>query len=129
MRINISKSRLLSKVDHLKAKPSRESGGIEIIAPSHHPTCCMLLGSWFTSTDEYGNEIITPKPTTHGDEFSTGCILFYFLKIGLHPFGSQDKDSFLTNIKETDLMNLKGTPQSLAKPNSFSQLRIIFSFI
>jgi hypothetical protein len=89
----------------------------------------MLLGSWFTSTDEYGNEIITPKPTTHGDEFSTGCILFYFLKIGLHPFGSQDKDSFLTNIKETDLMNLKGTPQSLAKPNSFSQLRIIFSFI
>jgi hypothetical protein len=129
MRINISKSRLLSKVDHLKAKPSRESGDIEIIAPSHHPTCCMLLGSWFTSTDEYGNEIITPKPTTHGDEFSTGFILFYFLKIGLHPLGSQDKNSIITNIKETDPVNLKGTPHSLAEPNSFSQLRIIFSFI
>jgi hypothetical protein len=40
----------------------------------------MLLGFWITSTDEYGNEIITPKPTTHGDEFSTGCILFYFFE-------------------------------------------------
>jgi hypothetical protein len=61
--------------------------------------------------------------------FQLDAFSFIFLKIGLHPLGSQDKDSILTNINETDPVNLKGTPQSLAKPNSFSQLRIIFPFI
>jgi serine/threonine protein kinase len=101
VQIKISQCGLLGKVvHHLKANPPQESRDLKMIVTSHHPTCWMLPESWLTSPDEDGNEIITPNPTTYGDVFAAGCIFFYFLKRGLHPFGFRERNSILSNIKK-----------------------------
>ncbi len=50
-------------------------------------------------------------PTPNQDIFSAGCLCFYFLKRGVHPFG-EDPSSILENIK-------KQNPVNLLKSNSF----------
>jgi serine/threonine protein kinase len=50
-------------------------------------------------------------PTLNQDIFSAGCVCFYFLKRGVHPFGD-DSSSILENIK-------KQNPVNLLKSNSF----------
>ena len=79
------------------------------------PTCWMLPGSWSTTTEENGNEIMTSQPSVHGDVFAAGCIFFYFLTKGSHPFVSPDtKDSILENIKNFRPVNLESIPVSMA---------------
>jgi serine/threonine-protein kinase/endoribonuclease IRE1 len=73
-----------------------------------HPTCWMLSRSWESSKDTDGKEIITPKPATvNGDVVAAGCIFFYFLTRGSHPFGSS-KTNILINLAKMDPVNLKG---------------------
>jgi serine/threonine protein kinase len=97
-----------------------------------HPTCWMLPGSWSTTTEENGNEIITPKPTIHGDEFAAGCVFFYFLTKGSHPFGSLNTNAtILENIKshhiiKTDPVNLRGIPPSMTR---FIGVKILICFV
>jgi hypothetical protein len=70
----------------------------------------MLPGSWSSDADEDGREIISSSPTVHGDEFAAGCILFYFLTRGSHPFGrsmSAKASSTLENVAKMDPVNLK----------------------
>jgi hypothetical protein len=50
-------------------------------------------------------------PTPNQDTFAAGCISFYFLARGVHPFGD-DSSSILKNIK-------KRNPVNLLKSNSF----------
>jgi serine/threonine protein kinase len=50
-------------------------------------------------------------PTPNQDIFSAGCICFYFLTRGVHPFGD-DSSSILENIQ-------KRNPVNLLKSNSF----------
>lgn len=99
MRMKISQVGLLSKIIHFEAKHATGSQDLEMFVKSHR-TWWMLPESWLNSTDEDGNKIITLNPTTYGDVFATGCILFYFLKIGLHPFVFRDTNSILTNINK-----------------------------
>jgi serine/threonine protein kinase len=51
-------------------------------------------------------------PTPNQDIFAAGCLCFYFLKRGLHPFGS-NSSSILENIK-------KRNPVNLLQSNSFA---------
>lgn len=51
-------------------------------------------------------------PTPNQDIFAAGCLCFYFLKRGVHPFGD-DSSSILENIKERN-------PVNLLKSNSFT---------
>jgi serine/threonine protein kinase len=46
----------------------------------------------------------TPKPNQ--DVFSAGCVCFYFLTRGVHPFGD-DSTSIINNMKEQNPVNLK----------------------
>lgn len=97
-RIKISDCGLLYKFIYFDAKS---------ITGTSHPTCWMLSASWSTSVvDEI--EIIKPNPTEAGDCFAAGCILFYYLKRGLHPYGTRDDKSILINIEKKDPVNLKG---------------------
>jgi serine/threonine-protein kinase/endoribonuclease IRE1 len=50
-------------------------------------------------------------PTPNQDTFAAGCLCFYFLKRGVHPFGD-DSSSILEKIK-------KRNPVNLLKSNSF----------
>lgn len=52
------------------------------------------------------NNYSIPGATIEGDSFAAGCLFFYFLKRGLHPFG--DVHSILTNVQEWKPVNLKG---------------------
>ncbi|XP_057371838.1 uncharacterized protein LOC130692784 isoform X2 [Daphnia carinata] len=54
---------------------------------------------------ESGDTFSIPAPTVHGDTFATGCLFFYFLERGLHPFG--DTASILNNISRMNSINLK----------------------
>lgn len=47
-----------------------------------------------------------PGATAEGDTFAAGCLFFYFIKRGLHPFG--DAHSILNNIQEWKPVNIKG---------------------
>jgi serine/threonine protein kinase len=51
-------------------------------------------------------------PTPNQDIFAAGCLCFYFLKRGVHPFGS-NSSSILENMKERN-------PVNLPKSNSFA---------
>ncbi len=51
-------------------------------------------------------------PTPNQDIFSAGCLCFYFLERGVHPFGD-DSSSILENIK-------KRNPVYLLKSNTFA---------
>ncbi len=51
-------------------------------------------------------------PTPNQDILAAGCVCFYFLKRGVHPFGN-DPSSILENIK-------KRNPVNLIKSNSFA---------
>lgn len=85
---------------------SKDDSHEELIS---HPACWMLPGSWSSDADEDGREIISSSPTVHGDEFAAGCILFYFLTRGSHPFGrsSAKASSILENVAKMDPVNLK----------------------
>jgi serine/threonine protein kinase len=45
-------------------------------------------------------------PTPNQDTFAAGCLCFYFLKRGVHPFGS-NSSSILENIKKRNPVNLE----------------------
>jgi serine/threonine protein kinase len=45
-------------------------------------------------------------PTPNQDIFAAGCLCFYFLTRGVHPFGN-DSSSILENIKKKNPVNLK----------------------
>lgn len=47
-----------------------------------------------------------PGATAEGDTFAAGCLFFYFIKRGLHPFG--DAQTILNNIQEWKPVNIKG---------------------
>jgi serine/threonine protein kinase len=49
--------------------------------------------------------ILNGTPTPNQDIFSAGCLCFYFLKRGVHPFGS-NSSSILENIQEQNPVNL-----------------------
>jgi hypothetical protein len=65
----------------------------------------MLPHSWSTDLDQDGKVLIKPIATVYGDVFAAGCLFFYFLKRGLHPFG--DMESILKNIEEKNPVNLQ----------------------
>jgi serine/threonine protein kinase len=46
-------------------------------------------------------------PTPNQDIFAAGCLCFYFLTRGVHPFGD-DASSILENIQKRNPVNLKG---------------------
>jgi serine/threonine protein kinase len=52
-----------------------------------------------------GTTEINQNPTPNQDIFAAGCICFYFLKRGVHPFGD-DSSSILENIKQRNPVNL-----------------------
>ena len=64
----------------------------------------MLPRSWSTVLDEDLHLLIEPTATVYGDVFAAGCLFFYYLKRGLHPFG--DVKSILNNIEENNPVNL-----------------------
>jgi hypothetical protein len=70
-----------------------------------HPKYWMLPHSWSTDLDQDGKVLIKPIATVYGDVFAAGCLFFYFLKRGLHPFG--DMESILKNIEEKNPANLQ----------------------
>ncbi len=45
-------------------------------------------------------------PTLHQDIFAAGCVCFYFLTRGVHPFGD-DSSSILENIQKRNPVNLE----------------------
>ncbi|XP_046460919.1 uncharacterized protein LOC124207482 isoform X1 [Daphnia pulex] len=49
-------------------------------------------------------------PTPNQDTFAAGCLCFYFLKRGAHPFGD-DSSSILENIQKRNPVNLKTLQQ------------------
>jgi hypothetical protein len=49
--------------------------------------------------------ILNGTPTPNQDIFSAGCICFFFLERGVHPFGG-DSSSILENIKKRNPVNL-----------------------
>jgi serine/threonine protein kinase len=51
-------------------------------------------------------DINQQTPTPNQDIFSAGCLFFYFLKRGMHPFGD-DSTSILENIKKRNPVNFK----------------------
>ncbi|XP_046461319.1 uncharacterized protein LOC124207753 isoform X2 [Daphnia pulex] len=57
-----------------------------------------------------GNTDNNQTPTPNQDIFPAGCICFYFLKRGVHPFGD-DSSSILENIKKRNPVNLKTIQQ------------------
>lgn len=44
-------------------------------------------------------------PTEMDDIFAAGCLIFYFLNGGLHPFGD-DPESIESNMKQRNLVNM-----------------------
>ena len=73
------------------------------------PGFWMLANSWSTSKDNDGNTVITltDDATVHGDVFAAGCLFFYFITRGLHPFEDPDgRGSILINIKNKNAASL-----------------------
>jgi serine/threonine protein kinase len=68
------------------------------------PKYWMLPRSWSTILDQDGRLLIKSTATVYGDVFAAGCLFFYFLKRGLHPFG--DMESILNNMAENNPVNL-----------------------
>ena len=68
----------------------------------------MLANSWSTSKDNDGNDVITlTDATVHGDVFAAGCLFFYYITRGLHPFEDPDgRGSILINIKNKNAASL-----------------------
>ena len=67
----------------------------------------MLANSWSTSRDKDGNTVILVNATVHGDVFAAGCLFFYFLTRGLHPFEDADtQGSILNNISNKIVASL-----------------------
>ena len=58
----------------------------------------MLTGSWSTFKDKDGNTVILVNATVHGDVFAVGCLFFYYITRGLHPFENADAGSIVINI-------------------------------
>ena len=73
-----------------------------------HPKYWTLYGSWSSTKENDSFRLINPTATVNGDVFAAGCILFYFLKRGLHLFGL-DAKSILANITNNYPINLKST--------------------
>ncbi len=76
------------------------------------PEHWMLDGSWRTGLDQDGNRVIIPTATVYGDVFAAGCLFFYFLTRGSHPFGD-DLESILDNIRAKVPVNLNSKIASL----------------
>ena len=72
------------------------------------PGFWMLANSWSTSKDRDGNDIITlTDATVHGDVFAAGCLFFYYITRGVHPFEDPDgQGSILINIKNKNAASL-----------------------
>ena len=67
----------------------------------------MLAGSWSTSKDKDGSTVILFNATVHGDVFAAGCLFFYFLTRGLHPFEDLNtQGSILNNISNKIVASL-----------------------
>ena len=68
----------------------------------------MLANSWSASKDKDGNDVITlSDATVHGDVFAAGCLFFYYITRGLHPFEDPDgRGSILINIKNKNAASL-----------------------
>ena len=72
----------------------------------------MLANSWSTSKDNDGNDVITltDDATVHGDVFAAGCLFFYYITRGLHPFEDpDDRVSILINIKKKNAASLNSS--------------------
>ena len=68
-----------------------------------------MSNSWLTSKDQDDNTVITLiDATVHGDVFAAGCLFFYYITRGLHPFEDPDGlESILINIKKKKAVSLK----------------------
>ena len=68
----------------------------------------MLANSWSASKDKDGNDVITlSDATVHGDVFAAGCLFFYYITRGLHPFEDADgRGSILINLKNKNAASL-----------------------
>ncbi len=60
----------------------------------------------FLQLESSPNEIVEIRGSIQSDIFSTGCVLFYFLKRGMHPFGKETW--ILKNILNNKPVHLKG---------------------
>ena len=72
------------------------------------PGFWMLANSWSTSKDNDGNTVITltDDATVHGDVFAAGCLFFYYVTRGMHPFVDAHAKSILINIKNKNAASL-----------------------
>ena len=75
----------------------------------------MLANSWSASKDKDGNDVITLiDATVHGDVFAAGCLFFYYITRGLHPFEDPDGlESILINIKNKNAANFNSIKLTL----------------
>ena len=75
----------------------------------------MLANSWSASKDKDGNDVITLiDATVHGDVFAAGCLFFYYVTRGLHPFEDADgRGSILNNIKNKNAASLNSIKLTL----------------
>ena len=79
------------------------------------PRSWMLANSWSASKDKDGNDVITlSDATVHGDVFAAGCLFFYYITRGLHPFEDPDAhESILINIKNKNAANFNSIQLTL----------------
>ena len=77
------------------------------------PGFWLLANSWSASKD--GNDVITLiDATVHGDVFAAGCLFFYYITRGLHPFEDpDDRVSILINIKNKNAANFNSIKLTL----------------
>lgn len=114
-RVKISEFGLTNSIDFSSATDSVESDDIAD-EPSHknkwdpqykkflevlsHPKYWKR-----TSTSAASHDGSIPVATVHGDVFAAGCLFFYLLTQGSHPFGSPKQ--ILANISESRPINLE----------------------
>ena len=87
------------------------------------PGFWMLSNSWLTSKDQDDNTVITLiDATVHGDVFAAGCLFFYYITRGLHPFEDADAESILINIKKRNVAGLNSIKLTLEIGQNFKSL-------
>lgn len=72
-----------------------------------------LNGTVFWMAPELLSTAENYRGTTKSDIFSAGCVFFFFLTRGVHPFGENAK--IITNILNNQPVNINGQFQSFSK--------------
>ena len=69
------------------------------------------------------------RGTIQSDVFSAGCLFFYFLTRGVHPFGSRSSSDIVNNIKILNATNIGGISTTLSFILLTFRLCIVLSFL